>query len=316
MQHRIEATVGDLLEQAESRLERTGEPLDLMRDLAVPLPLIVIAEMLGIPPEDRASLKQWSDALARITDPVVPPSLIRDADRAVEAFTTYLEPLIAERRASPRDDLLSALVNAEQAGEQMTERELHGMCALLVAAGNETTTNLIGNGFAALFANPDQLQILRKDPGRAGEVIEEVMRYDSPVQFTTRVVAEPITVRGRRLTPGQFVMLGLAAANRDEAVFAEPDRFLVDRFRDGSNGARHLALGHGAHYCLGAALARMEGTTAFRQAIERWPQLGPAGSVTWRETFTLRGPESLPALPSGAEGSAPIPRALTPAAFG
>lgn len=305
LRDRITATVHELLDDAERRARQDRAPIDLIRDLATPLPIIVIAAMLGVPPHDRADFKRWSDDLAAITDPAVEPTLFAAANRSARELRDYLQPRIAERRRalaagapSPRD-LLTTLVAAQTpappaggapaAPDTLSDAELFGMCALLLAAGNETTTNLIGNGAHALLAHPQQLALLQRDPNRLPNAIEEMLRFDSPVQYTTRVTTTTIALRGKRLRPGQFVMLALGAANRDPHAWPHPDRFDISR-----PVGRHLGFGHGPHYCLGAPLARLEAAVAFRALLDRWPSLRPTGPPHWRPTLTLRGPSHLP----------------------
>lgn len=285
MRARIQAIVDDLLTAAEQQPR-----LDLMRDLAVPLPVIVIAEMLGVPPADRDLFKRWSDDLGAVLDPVIDRAILRRGDRAVLAMSDYFRPLIRDRRTHPREDLLSALVAAEEEGRRLSEDELFAMCILILAAGNETATNLIGNGVLALLRHPDAWRRLRDDPALMPSAVEELLRYDSPVQFLTRVVTENMTLHGRTLGRGQFVLLCIGAANRDPDQFSDPDRLLLDR-----PNTNHLAFGRGIHYCLGAPLARLEGQIALAALLRRWPHLHlTTEAPAWRDTLTLRGLATLP----------------------
>jgi cytochrome P450 len=284
LQPRVEALTDELLTQ----LARRGE-FDLIADFAVPLPVTIIAEMLGIPAADREVFKRWSDHLVGFLDPQASPGpeILR---RTAQELFSYIDRVAGERRRRPADDLLSALVLAEEAGDRLSQQELYGTVALLLAAGNETTTNLIGNGVLALLRHPEQLERLREEPELAASAVEELVRWDSPVQFTMRIPTEDLEFRGRQLRRGQAVVAVLASANRDPEVFAEPERLDVAR---GDN--RHLSFGHGVHFCLGAQLARLEGRVAIGGLLRRFPDLRLAGArPRWRRLTFLRGLESLP----------------------
>ncbi len=284
LRERVEAVAEELLDAAS----RHAEPIDLVEAIAYPLPVIVIAELLGVPSAHRDRLKRWSDELAVVTDPAVEPRAIRRADRAVKEFVEYLRPEIASRRVRPQGDLLSALAQAESEGDRLSDRELIAMCVLLVAAGNETTTNLIGNALVALLENPDQLGRLRREPALVPAAVEEALRFDSAVQFTTRVAREDIQLRGRVIRAGDLIMLAVGAANRDADLCTDPERFDVGR-----SAVRHLAFGYGPHYCLGAPLARLEAEVAIRAVLDRFPRIRLESPPRWRDTTTLRGPASL-----------------------
>jgi cytochrome P450 len=278
----------ELTEELLSELARRGS-FDLIADFAVPLPVTIIAEMLGIPARDRQLFKRWSDHLVGFLDPQASPgpAVLR---RTVEEFFAYLEQIIEQRRRVPTDDLLSRLVLAEEAGDRLSEQELHGTVALLLAAGNETTTNLIGNGLLALLRHPEQAERLRSQPELAASAVEELLRWDSPVQFTMRIPTRELEFRGRRFQPGQAVVAVLGSANHDPEVFESPDRLDLGR-RDN----RHLSFGQGAHFCLGAQLARLEGQVALSALLRHFPDLRLAGGEPrWRRLTFLRGVESLP----------------------
>ena len=281
---RIEALVKEALDEAEAR-----GSMDLVADLAYPLPVTVIAELLGVPVEDRSAFRRWSDALVGALDPVALTDRRSAVLAARDALHAYLERVVAERRAAPRDDLISRLVEAEEQGDRLSGPELLAMGVLLLVAGHETTVNLIGNGINALLAHPDQLARLRDEPELIEPAVEELLRYDSPVQLTGRVALEELELGGRRVEPGQMLMLLLGAANRDPRVFAEPER--LDLGRDPNP---HLAFGRGIHFCLGAPLARLEGQIAIGELVRRFPTLRPAGAPERRPTVTLRGFASLP----------------------
>ena len=287
------------VEKLRPRVEEIAEELldglagkqgfDLIADFAVPLPVTIIAEMLGIPAEDRATFKRWSDVLVGFLDPVAArdPAVMR---ATVDEFFAYVTRIAQERRARPTDDLLSALVLAEEAGDRLSEQELLGTVALLLAAGNETTSNLIGNGMLALLRHPDQLDALRADPSGIESAVEELLRYDSPVQLTGRVLTRDLEFRGHRFRRGQNAILLLGAANRDPAVFPDPDRLDLARANN-----RHLSFSSGHHFCLGAQLARLEAQIALRELIRRCPNLRLGGErLVWGRFLFLRGLVSLP----------------------
>ncbi len=280
---RIEAIADELLAGLAGR-----DTIDLIADFAVPLPVTVIAEMLGIPAADRAVFKRWSDHLVGFLDPQASPGA-KVLRRTAEEFFTYMRGVAEARRAAPADDLITALVQAEDGGQRLSEQELHGTLALLLAAGNETTTNLIGNGLLALLRHPEQLERLRAEPARLESAVEELLRWDSPVQFTARFPTEDIDWNGHRFRRGEAVVAVLGAANRDPAVFADPERLDVARAEN-----RHLAFGHGIHFCLGAQLARLEAQIAFRELLRRWPHLRLAPQrIRWRRLTFLRGLDRL-----------------------
>jgi pimeloyl-[acyl-carrier protein] synthase len=284
MRPRISAIVDELLASALAR----GH-IDIIADLAYPLPVIVIAEMLGVPASDRGRFKAWSDDLGEGLEPLLSQEQLRRANAAASALLEYFRAIIAERRGAPREDLLSALIAAEEAGDRMTEQELLSMCVLLLGAGNETTTNLIGNGILALLRNPDQLAKLRADPSLLDGAIEELLRYDSPVQMTSRIALRDTAIDGVPVKEGTMVVALLGAANRDPAVFAEPDRLDITRAP-----GRHLSFGQGIHYCLGAPLARVEGAIASEALLAHSANLRLAGTPRWRDTLVLRGLRTLP----------------------
>ncbi|WP_329245533.1 cytochrome P450 [Actinoallomurus sp. NBC_01490] len=279
---RVSAIVDDLL----ARLD--GE-VDLIAGLAHPLPVIVISEMLGVPPEDEDRFKDWSDALARGLDPdfVVPPDELTYRDRAREEFGDYFRELAARRRAAPGDDLLSGLV----AIEELSEDDLIATCVLLLVAGHETTVNLIANGTLALLRSPDQLAWFRANPGEAPAAVEELLRYDPPVQLSARVALEDAEVAGQRIGRGEAIMLLLGAANRDPEVFTDPDRLDLTRWL--TEAPRHLAFGQGIHFCLGAPLARVEGQIALTALMRRDVALLP-GPLRYKDNLILRGLAELP----------------------
>jgi pimeloyl-[acyl-carrier protein] synthase len=279
----------------DERLEAVGQAgtMEVIDDLAYPLPVRVICEMLGVPPSDHLRIKQWSSDVARALDMIgVPgdPDVLARGQAGHHALAEYFMALLPERRAHPRDDLLSLLIAAEEQGDKLTEGELLVTCLLLFIAGHETTVNLIGNGLLALLRNPDQLQRLRTNPALLPTAVEELLRYDSPVQRTARIPNTDVEVGGRSIPKGTMVVAAIGAANRDPAHFPDPDRLDVGRADN-----RHIAFGFGIHYCLGAPLARLEGQIAFGTLLRRFPRLALASpAADWRESSTLRGLRTLP----------------------
>ena len=267
--------------------------MDLIEDLAYPLPVIVIAEMLGVPPEERDTFKRWSDDLvANMGPPGMNPDqdLMKRAQTSSNEMADYFRERIAERRKAPREDLLSALIAAEERGEVLSEDEVLATCVLLLAAGNETTTNLIGNGMLALLRHPEQFQKLRDDASLTDTAVEEFLRYDGPVQATARVANEDVDIGGQKVEEGQMAMCVIAAANRDPAQFDDPETLDIARTEN-----KHIAFGFGIHFCLGAPLARLEGQAAIAALMQRMPNLRLENDEpAWNGNFILRGLRSLP----------------------
>jgi cytochrome P450 len=284
---RVDALTAELLDSA---VKGNGGRFDLISGLALPLPVAVISELLGIPPADRPRLVAWSDALARSLDP---PFLIPEEERgrqraAREEFTAYLRGLLPSRRRSPGGDLISALIGVHDAGGPLTEDELIGLCVLLLVAGHETTRSLIGAAVLALLRHPAELAALAARPSLIGQAVEEALRYDPPVQMISRFALRSTEIASTTIAAGSFTLLLLGAANRDEALCADAERFSVTR-----DGQRHLAFGHGIHFCLGAPLARLEAAIALRQLLPRLSRLRIAGEPQWRPNTVLRGLEHL-----------------------
>ena len=275
-----------------SLLDDIGDPagFDLMKAVAQPLPVIVIAEMLGVPPQDRAQFKVWSDQRARLLEPMIEPRERAIAEAANRSLDAYFRPIVKERRSSPQDDIVSALAQAEEEGDRLTERETLNMLRLLLIAGNETTTNLIGNGILALLRHPEQFQRLRDDPGLIPSAVDELLRFDSPVQTDFRRVLEDCELNGFPLRKRENMVLLLGAANRDPAAFDEPDRLDVGR-----DDRSHLSFGRGIHHCLGAPLARLEGRIVLETLLERFSSVSLLDQrPRFRNSIVLRGLESLP----------------------
>jgi cytochrome P450 len=286
MRARIEQLVSGLLDQVAGR-----RAMDVIRDFAYPLPATVILEILGLPPERREQFKAWSvDFAAVLSNVHLDPEIDRRAQRSILAALDVFRSIADQLRAAPRDDLLSGLVLAEERGDRLTIEELLANTMLLLLGGHETTTNLIGNGLLALLRNPDQLARLRDAPGLIDMAVDEFLRYDSPIQFTGRTPVEDIEIDGKLIQKGRLATLFLGAANRDPARFPEPNRLDVAR-RDN----RHLSLGHGIHYCLGAPLGRLEAQIAIGAVLRRFPRLRLATeAVEWQPNFAFRGLKALP----------------------
>jgi cytochrome P450 len=287
LRRRVEALVDELLD----RVEEQGS-LELIADLAYPLPVSVICELLGVPAVERDTFRRWSSDASRMLDRDIDldeQALARGGE-AISGFTEHFVALIEQRRREERDDLLSALIAAEEGGERLTWEELLSTVILLFLAGHETTVNLIGNGALALLRHPDQLERLRRDPALGPSAVEELLRYDSPVHVTARIATTDLEVGGTPVSAGEQLIVLVAAANRDPAVFPDPDRLDVGRADN-----RHLSFSAGMHYCLGAALARLEGEVALGALVRRFPRLELADpEPPYRDHLVLRGLQSLP----------------------
>jgi pimeloyl-[acyl-carrier protein] synthase len=293
MRGRIQTITDGLLDH----IQAAGQA-DLIADLAYPLPVTVIVELLGIPVSDHPQFHDWSNELARSLDLTDDPEVYDQAARAAIAMTEYLRAIIAQRRRHPQDDLLSALIAAEEGGGRLSEDELYATCALLLIAGHETTINLIGNGVLALLRNPNQLRRLHENPGIIKAAVEELLRYDSPVQVTFRVALENLEIRNQTIQAGQQVAFLLGAANHDPERFAEPHTLDIGR-----DPNPHLAFSQGIHYCLGAPLARLEGQIAISTLLRRLPELALASeTLEYHDNYTLRGLRRLPVTFRAVEG--------------
>jgi cytochrome P450 len=267
---------------------------EVVADLAHPLPVAVICRMLGVPLSDEPEFSRASALLAQGLDPFITftgalPENFGDRMQAGLWLRGYLADLVEQRRSDPRDDLISALIAAEEDGDQLTTEEIVATCNLLLIAGHETTVNLIANAILAMLRAPRYWAELAAEAGRASSIIEETLRYDPPVQLVGRIAAEDMTVGETAIPKGDTMMLLLAAAQRDPAAFERPDVFDPDRA-----DSRHLAFGHGAHFCLGAPLARLEAKIALSAVATRFPSARLAGDVVYRPNVTLRGLASLP----------------------
>ncbi|EEL22827.1 cytochrome P450 [Bacillus toyonensis] len=282
---RIQRIADDLI----SEIERKGT-LNLVDDYSFPLPIIVISEMLGIPKEDQAKFRIWSHAV--IASPETPEE-IKETEKQLSEFITYLQYIVDVKRKNPKEDLVSALILAENEGQKLSARELYSMIMLLIVAGHETTVNLITNTVLALLENPKQLQLLKDNPKLIDSAIEEGLRYYSPVEVTTaRWAAEPFQIHDQTIQKGDMVIIALASANRDETVFENPEVFDIMRENN-----RHITFGHGSHFCLGAPLARLEAKIAITTLFKRMPELqikGDREDIKWQGNYLMRSLEELP----------------------
>ena len=286
---RVEEIAEELLDGMAARAA-AGEAVDLVAEYASLLPATVIAEMLGAPVAMRGQFLRWGEGAAVALDPGLSFRDFRRGERDIMALHEWMLGHFAEVRRSPGDDILSALVRVHDEGDGLTDDELSSIAMLLLAAGFETTVNLLGNGAALLVAHPDQLALLQDGTVPWAAAVDEVLRYDPPVQRTARVAQRDTEVAGLRFREGQFVILALGGANRDPAVFADPQRFDVTR----SDADRHVSFSSGIHYCLGAGLARMEGEIGLRALFRRFPDLALAGVPRRRATRLLRGYDAMP----------------------
>lgn len=290
---RIRAVAHELLDRV------VGAPsLDVIGDYAASLPVIIIAELLGMPLDNREQLHGWSKAILaginlRQSDEA--PRILAEATRAAEEFSAYLREVLAWRRQNPDERLMSKLIEVRDAGGQLNDRELVATCIMLFFAGHETTVNLVGNGVLALLKNPGQLELLRQRPELINGAVEELARYDSPGQMTFRFALEEVELRGKRIGRGEPIAVIVGAANRDPEVFTDPDTLDITRREN-----PHIAFGAGHHYCMGAGLARIEARIAIPTLLERMPGMRLLGDTQeWHRSIGLRG---LVTLPVGSPG--------------
>jgi cytochrome P450 len=306
LEPRIREVADELLTAAAA--EAGGKlRVEVVGQLAYPLPVRIICELLGVPPGDHPRFAAWSASLAHSLQPQFGTgdgAAAEAADLARNEFASYFRELIAARRRRPAGDLLSELIRAEDDGQRLSEAELIATCVLLLVAGHETTVSLISNAILALLRHPDQLAALRADPGLALGAVEETLRYDAPVQYTGRVARGGMQVGGISAADGAVLLLLIAATGRDPAVFADPDRFDIRR-----GAAGHLAFAAGPHFCLGAPLARLEATVAVRAFATRvtGPELEPSG-LAYKPNLNLRGPASLTVGFASVRPTTPTPR--------
>jgi len=284
----IERTVNALLDKMEAQ----GDA-DFIADFAYPLPAIVIAQMLGVPDEDQDRFMRWSDDLTAYAGTGKPDlETARRASDSAEALTLFFKELTQQRRVDPRDDLISQLVALEEEGDKLTEQELFSMCGFLLVAGHETTMALLGNGLLALLRHPDQLQKLRDDPTIAQTAVEELLRFDGPIQHQTRVAAQDMQIEDKQIREGDRLILFIGSADRDAAQFPDPDHLDLERSPN-----RHVAFGMGIHFCLGAPLARFEALIAFPMILKRFSKIELRCSpeeLRWRHHTSNRNNVALP----------------------
>lgn len=291
MVEQLRETIEQITNKLLDRVQDQGT-MDLIADLAYPLPVTVIAEMLGIPSQDHLIFHALSNDLARSLDLTEETAVYDRASQAAETFKSYLEALADERRRQPQNDLLTALVAVEEAGERLSLNELYATCALLFVAGHETTINLIGNGTLALLQHPEQLSLLKNDPTLIGTAVEELLRYDSPVQMTSRMVLEDFEYNGHNFHRGTTIAFLLGSANHDSDRFDQPHKLNLQRQKN-----QHLSFGGGIHYCLGAPLARLEGQIALTTLVQRMPNLALTTSKPeYSDNYLLRGLNKLPLI--------------------
>jgi cytochrome P450 len=282
--------IADIVERLLDAVTPRGR-MDVIADLAAPLPAIVTAEMLGVPVEDHVKLKAWSADFAEVLGNFQHnPERAARTLAATEAMTAYFRDAVREQRARPREGLIHALLTAEIDGDRLTEDEVVANCIITMVGGQETTTNLIGNGVLSLLRHPDQLAWVRETPALIASAVEELLRYESPTQHTARVAPDDVELGGTPIRKRQGVIAVMGAANRDPERFADPDRLDLGRPDN-----RHLAFGWGAHFCFGAPLARIEGQLAFAALLRRFPDLAlvPDAPLVWRPNLALRGLETL-----------------------
>ncbi|HJS37728.1 MAG TPA: cytochrome P450 [Burkholderiales bacterium] len=287
MEPNVARLVDALLDDMADRRE-----VNFIDEFAAQIPIEVIGNLLGIPRAERSPLRGWSVAILSGLEPVVTPQMMETGNRAVTDFVDFLARLIAERRRNPGDyesDVLTRLIQGEQDGEKLTEKELYHQCIFLLNAGHETTTNLIGNGLWALLHNPGELAKLRADAALVPSAVEEMLRYDGPIQLNNRRLTAPVEISDRTLPAGTLVTIGIGAANRDPAQFADPERYDVARKPN-----RHLAFGHGDHVCVGLNVARMEGRIALGRLLARFARIELAGAPERDRRVRFRGFRKLP----------------------
>ncbi len=293
------AVVESLRPKIEAVVDRMLEPLgrrseaDLMAAVANPMPVHVIARMLGVPETMYAHFMEWSEAIANFMgNPDRTAKHARVAQEAVLALTDFFRQAVAERRRSKGDDLISLLIDIEADGEALSEQELYAQCLMLLFAGHETTRNLVGNGMWALLQNPQQTRELRENPEIIRTAVEELLRFESPIQYTARIVKDEAEICGTRLRRGQTILCMLGAANRDAQQFKEPDQLNLKRANN-----QHLAFGAGAHFCVGNQLARLEGQAAILRMVERFPEMRlKKQRLDWAPNFGFRGLKTLPVV--------------------
>jgi pimeloyl-[acyl-carrier protein] synthase len=288
MRLHIQTLVNELIDSVQ-----VAGRMDVIRDIAYPLPAIVIAELLGVLPQDRDHFKKCSDDLAMFLGCAHPtPDTTARTQQSVLELADYLRNVVRQRRQYPHNDLITNLIGVEVEGDALSEGEVLGTCVFLIFAGHETTTNLIGNGLLALLRHPDQLEKLKDEPSLISTAVEELLRYDGPLQWASRIVEEDFELHGKQIRKRQRLLLIWGAANRDPVQFPNPDRLDINRQPN-----QHLAFGGGSHFCLGAALARIEGQIAINTILRRLPALQlETETLQWHDHSAFRGLKSLPVV--------------------
>ena len=286
----LEPMITELVDRSLDRIAEAGST-DLIEELAFPLPFAVISEMLGMPDTGHAQLRELTGTLVLAAEVVTDPDVRKAIAAAGNEICALIRDVIAWKKTNPADDLLTALIAAEEDGDKLSDDELVAQVMLLYVAGHETTVNLIGNGTVALLRNPSQHGLLRAQPDLAANAVEEFLRYDSPVQQTRRITTAPFVLGGHDIPPGAFLIAVLGAANRDERHFG-PDA--AELRLDRADARTHVSFGAGPHHCLGAALARLEGRLAIGRLVSRFPSLALDGEITWNGRLNMRGAQKVP----------------------
>ncbi len=286
---RLRPHVQEIVDDLLDRVQPSGR-MEVVGDLTYPLPVTVIAELMGIPPADRDRFKAWSGQIVAFqATPRMSADVVRRSQQALLELRSYFGDICARRRAEPRDDLITLLVQAEDAGDRLSEEELLSTCVSILIGGHETTTNLIASALWLLLTHPAQMRALRDDPALIGTAVEEFLRYESPLQRLGRVATRDVEMHGCRIASGQTVLLMIGAANRDATQFPDPDR--LDLCRQPN---RHVAFGYGVHFCLGAGLARLEAPIAINTVLRRMPGLAADTDALQWSPGVFRAPEALP----------------------
>ena len=285
--HVLSERMDDIVSEILAELD-FSRPFDVIESIAYPLPIIVISELLGVRPDDRHSFARWSADIARSIEPTISRNEAHRVEQSRDALNQYFSNVIEERRRQPEEDLISRLVQAEEGGEKLSLEEMLSLLRLLLIAGNETTKNLIGNGLLALLCNPGELERLRSEPSLMESAVEEMLRFDSPVQVDLRTVGENTVVGGTEMSCGQRVLAVIGAANRDPEAFPDPNTLDLSR-----NDRSNMSFGRGIHHCLGAPLARLEAAAAFKGMIHGLKEISLEKAPRFRSQLVLRGVESL-----------------------
>lgn len=285
---RMRPHIQEIVDELLDKVRHKGS-MDIVAELASPLSVSVISKLLGIPKEAQQQLHQWTNVLSRILDPLVSLKEYEAMNQATEEIQEYLRTLIADREKDPQEDFISNLIAAKDESDRLSQKELLAICTLLFGAGEETTGNTIGNGMLALLQHPNQMEQLKREPTMIQSAVEEVIRYDSAIQMLTRIATDNIEIGNQRIKAGEKIVLCLGAANRDPAQFPNPDELNINREQN-----QHVAFADSIHYCLGAALARLETQIAINTLIQTFPNLKLASNkLEWKKSIVIRGLKSL-----------------------